>query len=173
MSYLISVSYRDQRSLQLSRDFEEIVHFPVILFFGCCSSRPRSHSACRPHCAPAAVQRAMPRALPTWAALRDSRVRKTVAGQSSLFPAEEPSLTTARTALPVTDNELLRNAYKYIRDNTQLDFRTRAAAMHKLNAMPSNVSCPLPGPRLTRPSTPADLNLSTRADDPEHGRESV
>ncbi|POY73044.1 hypothetical protein BMF94_3882 [Rhodotorula taiwanensis] len=57
----------------------------------------------------------MPRALPTWAALRDSRVRKTVA-----------------------DNELLRNAYKYIRDNTQLDFRTRAAAMHKLNAMPSN-----------------------------------
>lgn len=43
-----------------------------------------------------------------------------------------------------TDNELLRNAYKYIRDNTQLDFRTRAAAMHKLNAMPTDVRLALP-----------------------------
>lgn len=89
----------------------------------------------------------MPRALPTWAALRDARIRKSVAGQSFLPPFRRPSLARSeqvptdptRDYLTV-DNELLRKAYKYIRDNAQLDFRTRAAAMHKLNAMPTSVS---------------------------------
>lgn len=88
----------------------------------------------------------MPRALPTWATLRDARIRKSVAGPLSLslphLSRRDPPTDSLDAA--ATDNELLRNAYKYIRDNTQLDFRTRAAAMHKLNAMPTDVRLALP-----------------------------
>lgn len=78
---------------------------------------------------------------------------------------------------------MLRNAYKYIRDNTQLDFRTRAAAMHKLNAMPTSVSLlpllPSVLPDLCEADTPflcvvcVCVCVSRLVDYSEYGREPV
>ncbi|BGP27512.1 mitochondrial 40S ribosomal protein MRP2 [Rhodotorula toruloides] len=52
--------------------------------------------------------------LPNWAALKDFKRREAFAA-----------------------NETLRQALKYLTQNTTLDYRTRVAAMHKLAAMPA------------------------------------